>query len=68
MMDTQDGGERLAVLEKEVAELREDIKSLLEAWQAATGLVKFVKLLSTLVAALGVIYFFITHGFTKPVG
>jgi hypothetical protein len=54
MMDTPTSLERLAVLEteveamrSEVKELRAEIRALVDAWNAATGLVKFIKLLST---------------------
>lgn len=57
--------ERLAVLERQMIELRADIKGLVEAWNAATGLVKFVKFLSTLVAAVSAVYLFLKHGVGK---
>lgn len=71
MENSQDGA-KLAVLRSEVRQLRDEVKqlssetrALVDAWTAATGLLRFVKVVSTLVAALGVIYFFLTHGFTK---
>lgn len=39
-------------LRREVAELRSDIASLLEAWNTARGLVKFVKWLSSMAVAI----------------
>ena len=46
----------LAAVRSELNALRTDVKDLVVAWKAASGLVKFVKWLSTLVAALAVIY------------
>lgn len=40
----------------ELAELRADVKDLLEAWNTATGMVRFVKWLSTFATALAVLY------------
>lgn len=54
-----------ARLEQKVDELTESTKALVEAWRTANGVVKFVKWVSTFVAAVGVIWLFITHGFTK---
>lgn len=42
----------LAELRHDVAELRCDIAGLLEAWQTANGVVRFVKWAAALVAAL----------------
>lgn len=54
-MNTQEH-ERLAVLEKTVGELSRDVKALVDAWKAATGLVKFIKLLATIAAAFAGAY------------
>lgn len=69
MINSPSAEERLAVLENEVKsihgeieKMRAEVSALVDAWNAATGLVKFVKLLSTLVAAIGAIYVFFTHG------
>jgi hypothetical protein len=69
----EDNHERLALLESTVERLRDEVvelnkstKALVEAWNTATGLLKFVKMLSTFIAAAGVIYFFFTHGFKWP--
>lgn len=69
-------GEQFATLQAELEELREDVKdltkstkALVEAWNTATNVVKFVKVLATIMAALSAVYFYITHGFTtKPGG
>ena len=45
----------LAAVRSELNALRTDVKDLVVAWKAASGLVKFVKWLSTLVAAIAVI-------------
>jgi HAMP domain-containing protein len=59
----------LALLRREMEELRAEVgeltsstKALVEAWNTATGLVRFVKFLSTLIAALGAIYLFVRYG------
>jgi hypothetical protein len=52
-------------LESKVDDLTASTKALVEAWQTATGVVKFVKYLSTFIAAVGTVWFFVTHGFTK---
>ena len=46
----------LAAVRSELNALRTDVKDLVAAWKAASGLVKFVKWLSTLMAAMAVIY------------
>jgi hypothetical protein len=58
---------QLERLRAEVGELSKSTKALVDAWNTATGMVKFVKLLSTVVAAIGAIYLFVKHGFTRPV-
>lgn len=65
----------IAVLQAEVVQLRDEVKelsdstrALVEAWNAAGGIVKFVKWLSTLVAAIGTVYLFVKHGFTAKAG
>jgi hypothetical protein len=46
----------LEAMQTELKAVRKDIKDLLDAWNTATGVVKFVKWLSTLMAAMAVIY------------
>lgn len=46
----------LAEVRAEIHALRTDVQDLVSAWKTATGVVKFVKWLSTLMAALAVIY------------
>ena len=46
----------LEAMQTELKAVRKDIKDLLDAWNTATGVVKFVKWLSTLTAAMAVIY------------
>jgi hypothetical protein len=43
-------------LKTEVAELRGDIKDLIEAWNTAKGMTTFVKWLSSTVVACGTLY------------
>jgi hypothetical protein len=43
-------------VQEELKAVRKELKELLEAWNTATGMVRFVKWLSTLMAALAVIY------------
>ena len=45
----------LEAVQAELKAVREERKDLLEAWNTATGVVRFVKWLSTLVAAIAVI-------------
>ena len=45
-------------------ELHEEVKELLRAWDTATGLVAFIKWLSGLAAAIGMLWLFI-HGLPK---
>ena len=46
----------LEAMQTELKAVRKDIKDLLDAWNTATGVVKFVKWLSTLMAAMALIY------------
>ena len=42
-------------VQAELKAVRKELKDLLDAWNTATGVVRFVKWLSTLVAAIAVI-------------
>ena len=46
----------LEAVQEELKAVRKELKDLLEAWNTATGVVRFVKWLSTLVTALAVIF------------
>jgi hypothetical protein len=46
----------LEAVQEELKAVRRELKDLLDAWNTATGVVRFVKWLSTLVAALAVIF------------
>lgn len=46
----------LEAMQEELKAVRKDLKDLLDAWNTATGMVRFVKALSTLMAALAVVY------------
>ena len=46
----------LAEVRSDIQALRTDVQDLVSAWKTATGVVKFVKRLSTLMAAMAVIY------------
>ena len=46
----------LAAVRSELNALRTDVKDLVAAWKAASGLVKFVKWLSSILAAVTLIY------------
>jgi hypothetical protein len=46
----------LEAMQEELKAVRKELKELLEAWNTATGMVRFVKWLSTLMAALAVVY------------
>lgn len=48
-------------LANEVSELKDQVKSLVEAWQTANGLVKFIKWAAGLASA-GVIIYNVLHG------
>lgn len=50
-VDTQ-----LALLQQEVSQLRQDIGALLEAWRAASGVLRFVKALGALAFAIASIW------------
>lgn len=52
-------------LEEKVTGLVTDTRALVDAWNAAGGLVKFVKLIATLMTALGGIWLILTHGFNR---
>lgn len=52
-------------LREEVAAMREDIRGLLDAWRTAYGVVKAVKWVGKLAAALTTIYALIKLGSTK---
>lgn len=52
-------------LREEVAAMREDIRGLLDAWRTASGVVKAVKWVGKLAAALTTIYALIKLGSTK---
>ncbi len=45
----------LEAVRAELKAVRKELKDLLDAWNTATGVVRFVKWLSTLVAAIAVI-------------
>jgi hypothetical protein len=47
----------LESLQTDVKELNKEIKSLVSAWNTATGLVAFVKYAAAAVTAIGVIWF-----------
>jgi hypothetical protein len=49
-------------LREEVAALRGDIKGLVEAWQTASGLAKFVKWVASIATAVGVIWVMMKGG------
>ena len=46
----------LAEVRADIQALRTDVQDLVSAWKTATGVVKFVKWLSTLMSAMAVIY------------
>ena len=46
----------LEAVQAELKAVRKELKDLLEAWNTATGVVRFVKWLSTLVAAIAVFF------------
>ena len=46
----------LAEVRADIQALRTDVQDLVSAWKTATGVVRFVKWISTLMAALAVIY------------
>jgi hypothetical protein len=53
------------LLSEEVKALREDVASLVAAWNTATYIVVFVKWLAGAGVAIGVIYTFIKHVLEK---
>jgi len=46
----------LEAMQSELKAVRQELKDLLDAWNTATGVVRFIKWLSTLVTALAVIF------------
>ena len=54
----------LEALQSELKAVRKELKGLLDAWNTATGVVRFVKWLSTLVTA-GAIIFAAFRGFSE---
>jgi len=42
-------------VKRDMKELKAEVKSLLEAWNTATGLLKFIKWSATMIAAAGVL-------------
>lgn len=66
--DDQSFHSELKELREEVQALTASTKALVEAWNTATNVVKFVKVLSSVMAAVAAIYFFVTHGFAKGPG
>lgn len=46
----------LEAMQGELKAVRQELKDLLDAWNTATGVVRFIKWLSTLVTALAVIF------------
>lgn len=69
---TPDSAVAIALLQQDVRELKAAVeqqaaetKALVEAWKAATGVVKFMKLLATVIAAVSAIWLFLVHGIPK---
>ncbi len=54
----------LEAMQSELKAVRKELKGLLDAWNTATGFVRFVKWLSTLVTA-GAIIFAAFRGFSE---
>lgn len=54
----------LEAMQSELKAVRKELKDLLDAWNTATGVVRFVKWLSTLVTA-GAIIFAAVKGFSE---
>lgn len=52
-------------LEGKLDDLSKSTEALVEAWKTAGGLVKFVKFLSTFVAALGSLWLVVRYGFGR---
>lgn len=46
----------LEAVQEELKAVRKELKDLLDAWNTATGMVRFVKWLSTFATALAVLY------------
>lgn len=62
----------IALLQRDVEVLTENVKELtkktddlVQAWTAAGKLVGFVKWLASLVAAVGILWLFVRHGFSR---
>lgn len=51
-------------LRVEVGELTKSTSDLVAAWNAASTFIKFVKLLSTIIAAVGAIWLFVKNGWS----
>lgn len=47
---------RIDLLKKEIAELRADVRELVDAWNAARGIVRFVRLIGWVAAAVGAVF------------
>lgn len=61
-MDNQDDSVKLALLrqdvenmKREVSEIKQDVRGLVEAWQAANWLVSFIKWLAGVGVAVGLV-------------
>lgn len=52
-------------LSGEVAELTKSTKALVEAWNAASWFITFIKWSSTVVTALGILWLFFKHFWAK---
>ena len=57
----------IEAVQDELKAVRRELKDLLDAWNTATGMVRFVKWLSTLMAAMAVIYLLLAIYF-KSIG
>lgn len=55
----------LEALQADVKELNKEIKSLVSAWNTATGLVTFVKYASAFVTGMGVLWYAFFEFFAK---
>lgn len=52
-------------LKKEVADMRADIKDLVDAWNTARGVTAFVKWVGSIAAGAAILYNVLTHGVPK---